>query len=134
MEVQWPASAWWNAMNLLEKSNMTQIHIKTSTFPSQTCFGIDPAHSEWHSPHLECHAQIYHWCNFGAGLVSAGERILHPKFEGFGVIESFLSKQYLLHPFTRLRSKIFDVLVSVVQDPLSRATSWRKTPAGHMVV
>jgi hypothetical protein len=79
MEVQWPASAWWNAMNLLEKSNMTQIHIKTRTFPSQTCFGIDPAHSEWHSPHLECHAQINHWCNFGAGLMSAGERILHPK-------------------------------------------------------
>jgi hypothetical protein len=51
-----------------------------------------------------------------------------------GVIESFLSKQYLLHPFTRLRSKIFDVLVSVVQDPSSHATSWRETPAGHMVV
>jgi len=96
MEVQWPASAWWNAMNLLEKPNMTQIHIKTRTFPPQTCFGIDPAHSEWHFPHLECHAQINHWRNFGAGLVSAGERILHQKLEGFGVIESFLSKQYLL--------------------------------------
>ena len=149
MEVQWLASAWWHAMNLLQKSNITQIHIKITFCFRKLVLGLTLTFGMAFSHILPTCSDTRKsttgatlaraWCRLGKELLTTNQKTWVSS-ETF-----YLSRQYLVSNSLCPRS-LEDLLVSVVQDPISERwnkndtllhaahpTSWRKTPAGHMV-